>query len=225
MLEESTDTSVRRALNALKRSVRLAFGLGREPEVVPPLVFTADRIRHPSYVIGPYSYGQPVVLHADEPGGVSLVIGKYCSIADGVRILLGGEHRLDWVTTYPFPALLEEWPEAKGVRGTPATKGDVVIGNDVWIGHGATLLSGVTVGDGAVIGAMSVVTRDVEPYAIVAGNPAVEVRKRFDEETVARLLEVRWWDWPVERVREFIPALCSGGVREFADAHRVDDAS
>ena len=177
--------------------------------------YTKEMLIDPLYDIGDYTYGRPEVLSYGE--GSRLRIGRFCSIALDVRIFLGGEHRPDWVTTYPFPPLSGDWPEAKGILGTPASKGDVVIGNDVWIGHGVTILSGVTIGDGAVIGAMAVVAKDVADYAIVAGNPARVVRMRFDEETVAQLLRVRWWDWPRERIAASIPLLCSASVKEFLE--------
>lgn len=203
---------------------RLGGGLRRalrkiEPEhasqegEVLPVAYTKALLVNPLYSIGDYSYGGPTVRSYGE--GAMLRIGKYCSIAPEVQIFLGGEHRPDWVTTYPFPPLHLAWPQAKGILGTPATKGDVAIGNDVWIGHGATILSGVTIGNGAVIGAMAVVTKDVSDYAIVAGNPARVVRKRFDDATIARLLEVEWWDWPDERVAASIPFLCSAQIDGF----------
>ena len=157
--------------------------------------------------VGDYTYGCPKVLHWNDK--TILCIGKYCSISDDVTIILGGNHRPDWVTTYPFSALSNDWPEAENIEGHPATKGDIVIGNDVWIGYGATILSGVTIGDGAVVGAKAVVSKDVSPYAIVVGNPAQEVKKRFDEEMISVLLERRWWDWPEERVRSHMGALLS----------------
>jgi chloramphenicol O-acetyltransferase type B len=132
-------------------------------------------------------------------------LGKYCSVAEGVTFLPGGEHRPDWVTTYPFVI----------GHGHPASRGPIVIGNDVWIGFEALVLSGVTIGDGAVIGARSVVTRDVRPYAIVAGHPAVERRRRFSDEQVAALLAIRWWDWPEEDIEAVAPLLCSDGIDEF----------
>lgn len=167
--------------------------------------FLGDRFQ-----IGDHTYGKPKVVSRGE--GALLKIGKYGSIATGVTIFLGSEHRVDWISTYPFPFL---WQEARGIEGHPATKGDVVIGNDVWIGHGATLLSGVTIGDGSAIGACSLVTRDVPPYAIVAGNPAQVVRYRFREETIKALLSIRWWDWPDEKVREHVRLICSASVEEF----------
>ena len=127
-------------------------------------------------------------------------------------IFLGSEHRIDWVSTYPFPFF---WSEAKSITGHPSTKGDVVIGNDVWIGFGATILSGVTIGDGAAIGACSVVTRDVPPYAIAAGNPVQVIRYRFDEETIQKLLQIKWWDWSEEKVTENIHLICSDSIGAF----------
>lgn len=121
------------------------------------------------------------------------------------------------VTTYPFTAsapydFSSDWPRAKGMGGYPLGKGDVMIGNDVWIGYGATILSGVTIGDGAVVAARAVVTRDVEPYAIVAGNPARVVRKRFDDDTIRALLQIRWWDWPVHRIQENVRELATSDL-------------
>lgn len=167
--------------------------------------FLGDRFQ-----IGAHTYGKPRVVSWRE--NASLKIGKYCSIATGVTIFLGSEHRVDWVSTYPFPHL---WQEAKRIPGHPATKGDVVIGNDVWIGFGTTILSGVTIGDGAAIGACSLVVRDVPPYAIVAGNPAQIIKYRFDEETIKILLSLRWWDWPDQRVRENIQYICSPAIDAF----------
>ena len=162
--------------------------------------------------IGDYSYGVPAVMHYGEKS--KLLIGKYCSIGLQVTIFIGGNHRSDWITTYPFsaPELNEIWPEAKNIEGHPATKGDVKIGNDVWIGHGATILSGIEIGDGAVIGAMAVVTKNVRPYAIVAGNPAREIRRRFGDDDIKLLLQLKWWDWPEEKIRRNINFLLSSDV-------------
>ena len=150
----------------------------------------AVEIRRWGFAVGAYSYGRPKVRFPET--GSRLTIGRYCSIADRVEILLGGNHRTDWATTYPFTALPGLWPSAAAVRDYHASRGDVVIGHDVWLGSGAVVLSGVTVGHGAVVGARAVVSRDVPPYAVVVGNPARVVRYRFDPGTIETLLATAW---------------------------------
>jgi acetyltransferase-like isoleucine patch superfamily enzyme len=166
--------------------------------------------------IGDHSYGRPKVRFPES--GAKLAIGRYCSIADGVEILLGGNHRTDFVTTYPFWAMTGVWPEAAGRGDFHGTKGDVSIGHDVWLGSQCMILSGVTIGAGAVIAARAVVTKDVPPYAIVGGNPAKVIRMRFDAGTVERLLASKWWDLPRERVAGLIPLLQGADVEGFLRA-------
>lgn len=173
----------------------------------------ADRY---GFAIGDHSYGRPKVRFPES--GAKLSIGRYGSIADDVQILLGGNHRLDYVTTYPFGAMTAIWPEAAGTRGFHATRGDVAIGHDVWLGSGCVIMSGVAIGDGAVVAARAMVTKDVPPYAIVAGNPARLVRQRFDDRTIERLLACRWWDLPRERVAALIPLLQSPDIEGFLAA-------
>ncbi len=176
----------------------------------PPSIHEA----FPQYDIGRATYGIPKVIWGGD-GGATLRIGAFCSIAGEVEIFLGGEHRVDWVTTFPFSVM---WPSASHIEGHPATKGDVVVGNDVWIGRRATLLSGVTIGDGAVVGSCSLVTKDVAPYTIVGGNPARPVRARFDEATVERLLAIRWWDWDDATIERFLPLMLSDRIEDFLAA-------
>jgi acetyltransferase-like isoleucine patch superfamily enzyme len=187
----------------------------------PPVPFyTADALRHHSHVeIGDHTYGCPNVLDFGE--GTRLRVGKYCSIASGVTIMLGGNHRIDWITTYPFPALASRWPGASAISGHPQSKGDVSIGNDVWLATDALVLSGVTIGDGAVVAARAVVAKDVPPYAIAAGNPARVTKTRFSDDQVRILLALRWWDWPDDAVAKAVPLLCGGNVdllKNFASA-------
>jgi acetyltransferase-like isoleucine patch superfamily enzyme len=174
--------------------------------------------------IGKFTYGTPIIY--DYRGGAGdLKIGNYCSITNDTVIFLGGEHKIEWVTTYPFSAFSDKWPNAKNIKGHPNSKGDVIIGNDVWIGHGVTILSGVTIGDGAVIGAGSVVIKDIEPYTIAGGSPARPIRKRFSDEVIRKLLKIAWWDWPVEKVQENVNDLCSENIDAFIKRHYKESVS
>ena len=168
--------------------------------------------RYPQYRIGKWTYGNPWIRSWGE--GATLEIGAFCSIAEGVKIFLGGEHRIEWATTFPFSVL---WESARHIKGHPKTKGDVIIGNDVWLGADSVILSGVTIGDGAVVGARSVVTNDIPPYAIVAGNPARMVKKRFDDHTIGRLLGVRWWEWEDSRIEKALPLLLNADIGLFLE--------
>ncbi|WP_275666539.1 CatB-related O-acetyltransferase [Laribacter hongkongensis] len=168
------------------------------------------------YSYGVASYGIPIV--EDYGSEACLVIGSYCSIAYGVRVFLGGNHRVDWVSTYPFPMMFDN-QNLLSINGCGVSKGDVVIGNDVWIGSYAFIMSGVNIGDGAVIAANAVVTKDVPPYAIVAGNPARVVKFRFSHEIVDCLLRIKWWDWPVEKVIAAAPGLCHEDIQGFVDRY------
>ena len=158
-----------------------------------------------------YSYGIENIRVRDWGEGADVRIGAFCSIADNVEIFIGGNHRTDWVTTYPFGHIHEDTFPWHGA-GHPATKGDVVIGNDVWIGSGVTILSGVNIGDGAVVSAKSVVVKDVPPYAIVGGNPAKIIKTRFTEDQIQRLLANPWWELSEDRINDLIPLLCSDNV-------------
>lgn len=163
--------------------------------------------------VGAHSYGGlQVVSFGDD---TTFSIGKYCSIAANVILVLGGEHRTDWVTTYPFSAID---PTFAGIEGHPASKGDIRIGNDVWIGRDSMIMSGVEIGDGAVIAARSLVTKDVPAYTIVGGHPAKVLKHRFSSEVVERLVEIKWWDWPEERVKRAVPMMLSDDVSGFLDA-------
>lgn len=177
-------------------------------------IYTKNLITNPKYEIGDYTYGHPRVYDWGD-GGV-LKIGKYSCIAEGVNILLGGNHRHDWISTYPFYSIGEGyWPGAKTVGGHDrVSKGDVAIGNDVWIGLNTLIVSGVTIGDGAVIAAGSVITRDVPSYAIVGGNPAKVIKKRFTDWQIEGLLKLAWWNLPDAEVDKIIVDLCSGDIEK-----------
>lgn len=176
------------------------------------------RERYPEYEIGVGSYGGVIVRKWDEK--TKLSIGNYCSFSFDVQIFLGGEHRTDWVTTFPFSQL---WPEAKHIEGHPKSRGDVRIGNDVWVGAGACIMSGVTIGDGAVIGARSVVLGSVPPYTIFAGHPTKFIGKRFPEHVIEELSNIKWWNWPRERIVGALPFLLNRDIEGFIEAYKTGE--
>jgi len=143
---------------------------------------------HDAYEVGGFTYGHPTILDGGQ--GNTVRVGHFCSIAPGVIVLLGVDHWAERVSTYPF----------KEGAALCKAKGDVNIGSDVWIGLNACIMSGVTIGDGAIIGAYSVVTKDVEPYSIVAGNPAKLIRYRFTPDQIAAMLRIKWWEWPEDKM-------------------------
>lgn len=165
--------------------------------------------------IGAFSYGLTDETFRSVDDSVSITIGKFCSFAEGVTIFGRFDHPLDQASTYPLRTLLF----APGTNQDAITRGPVKIGNDVWVGYRATILSGVTVGNGAVIGAGSVVARNVPPYAIVAGASATIVRYRFEPHIVTALLEIKWWDWPIERIRA-LEAEFYGPIEAFIEKAR-----
>jgi acetyltransferase-like isoleucine patch superfamily enzyme len=175
--------------------------------------------------IGSHSYQRPLVRVWGSPAelveqGMTVTIGSFSSLGPGVEIFVDSDHRTDWVTTFPIRTRLGL--EGAWHDGTPFARGPVTIGSDVWIGAHSLILSGVTIGDGAVVAAGSVVSRDVRPYAIAAGIPATERKRRFADDTVERLLDIRWWEWPTERIVDVVDLLCSDNIDAFlAYADRV----
>jgi len=176
---------------------------------VPGMYYTNKAISHPNISIGEYTYGVPIIL-IDKPSN-RLTIGKFCSIGVNVNINILAEHNYELLSTYPFSLLKTDWPKAAGKQES-WIKGDIIIGNDVWIGNNSYILGGVVIGDGAVIGANAVVAKDVAPYSIVVGNPAQQIRKRFSDEIINKLLEIRWWDWPLEKIQQHADKLVSSDI-------------
>lgn len=175
--------------------------------------------------IGDFSYGFPDIHDFSSDDDIAnrptnLKIGKFCSIAD-VKIVLGSEHRPDWVSTYPFN---ERARKFRHIKGHPASRGDVIIGNDVWIATNVTILSGVTIGDGAVIGANSLVISDVPAYHIAAGVPAKVIKPRFSPEIIAQLQEIKWWDLPLETIEKNVELLQSPNIEEFISKIKKEKA-
>lgn len=157
--------------------------------------------------IGAFTYGFENISIKQWNEGAALTIGKFCSIAPNITIFLGGNHRIDWFTTFPFGHIFTDQLDGQNIKGHPVTNGDVFIGNDVWIGYGATIMSGIRIGDGAVISANATVVKDVQPYEIVGGNPAKSIRKRFTEDVIQLLIKLSWWNLAVADIKELAPVL------------------
>lgn len=156
--------------------------------------------------IGDYTYGKPKVYFSHY---ADLKIGRFCSIAENVTVFLGGEHRVDWLSTYPF----FKFGLGPTISGHPKTKGNVIIGNDVWIGYGVIIMSGVTIGNGAVIGAGSVVRTDLPDYSISYGNPAEVKRYRFSQIEIDFLNKIEWWNWSEEKIKQVSPLLMNCDIK------------
>lgn len=159
--------------------------------------------------VGRFTYGFENLSIRQWGEGAALSIGAFCSLANNITIFLGGNHRTDWITTFPFGHIFQDELGGSNIVGHPSTKGDVIIGNDVWIGSGVTIMSGVKVGDGAVLSANACVVKDVLPYQIVGGNPAKPIKQRFDTEIIELLLVLKWWDLPLPIIRGIAQNLCS----------------
>lgn len=172
-------------------------------------VTRAGRIGNSLITIGRFTYGFENISVKQWGEGASLQIGSFCSIANPVTIFLGGNHRTDWITTFPFGHIYQDELGNPAISGHPSSKGDVSIGHDVWIGSGVTIMSGVTIGTGAVLAANSTVIKDVQPYEIVGGNPAKAIKKRFDNGTIELLMKLSWWNLPLETIREICKDLSS----------------
>lgn len=164
--------------------------------------------------IGRHTYGENNIHTLSWGEGYGVHIGSFCSFASNITIYLGGNHRVDWVTTYPFGHRLRNvFNNFNGV-GHPKSNGDVIIGNDVWVGSNATIMSGVKIGDGAVIANNSHVVKDVEPYSIYGGNPAKLIKYRFDIELIYKLMELKWWNWSDSEINAKLPILCSSNIND-----------
>ena len=166
------------------------------------------------FVNDPRDFQKNNVLYHYPINHEKLVIGKFCSIACSAKFIFNcANHTLPSLSSYTFPLFFEEWGlEKKDVARAWDNKGNITLGNDVWVGFEAVILSGVTIGDGAIIGARAVVTKDVEPYTIVGGVPARVIRRRFDDETIEKLLRFRWWDKDRDFIKSHISAIQSGDV-------------
>ena len=171
-------------------------------------------------LIGKHTYGNPILFW--ENSNAHLEIGNFCSIGINVKIYLGGNHNIDWITTYPFGHVNKSVFNNFDGIGHPSTKGNVIIGNDVWIAENVTIMSGVTIGDGAVIANNSHVVKNVEPYSIVGGNPAKLIKYRFTKDQIDKLLSIKWWYWDDNKINENTPLLCNRNVDNFISLHHIN---
>ncbi|MDC7286925.1 CatB-related O-acetyltransferase [Blautia schinkii] len=187
--------------------------------ITNPNIQAGDFTMYNDFVNDPRDFQQNNVLYHYPINHDKLIIGKFCSIACGAKFIFNSaNHTMSSLSTYPFPLFFEEWGlEKSRVTESWDNKGDIIIGNDVWIGYEAVILAGVKIGDGAIIGTRAVVTKDVPPYTIVGGVPAKPIRKRFNEETIRRLLELKWWDWPEQKISQKIKAIQSGQIDELME--------
>lgn len=191
-------------------------------EKIPSLCYIKNTITRSNIIVGEYTYyDDPInsenfethVTHHYDFIGDKLIIGKFCAIAKGIEFIMNGaNHRMKSVSTYPFNIMGNGWERFTPSMDELSIKGDTIVGNDVWIGQNVTIMPGVHIGDGAIIGANSVVASDIPPYTIAVGNPCKVKKKRFDDELIKYLLELKWWDWDSEKIFKNIDILCSGDL-------------
>nr|WP_232001514.1 Vat family streptogramin A O-acetyltransferase [Proteiniphilum saccharofermentans] len=198
------------------------------------LVFLKNIIKSPNIIVGDYSYyddhedglnfEQNVLYHFDFLGD-KLIIGKFCAIGSNVQFIMNGaNHKMDGISTFPFNIFGRNWSVITPTPEQLPFKGNTVIENDVWIGYKATIMPGVNIGNGAIIAAHSVVTKDVEPYSIVGGNPAKLIRKRFTDEQIKKLLDIAWWNWNIEKITSALPLIVNGDIRKLEEFYKSSKA-
>ncbi|QXG55912.1 Vat family streptogramin A O-acetyltransferase [Pantoea jilinensis] len=196
-------------------------------EGFPQVCFIKNRVKNPNIIIGDFTYYDDPegaenfernVLYHFPFIGDKLIIGKFCAIAKGVQFIMNGaNHSMAGFSTYPFYIFGNGWEASQPQAGDLPDKGDTVIGNDVWIGYQALIMPGIKIGNGAIISSRSVVTSDVPAYSIMGGNPARVIRQRFNDETISILEKLAWWDWPVEKITQNLPAILSANVEALPD--------
>lgn len=199
-------------------------------EQIKQVCFIKNVIKNPNIIVGDYTYYDDIdgaedfekcVTHHYDFLGDKLIIGRFCAIAKGVQFVMNGaNHRMSSVTTYPFNIMGSGWEKCTPSLEDLPYKGDTVIGNDVWIGQNATIMPGVQIGDGAIVAANSTVTKDIPPYHVAGGNPAKIIKPRFADELIEHLLQLKWWDWPAERIFDNLEMLCSADLSKIMEIAR-----
>ncbi len=194
----------------------------------PRLAFLKNHITRKNIVVGDYTYYDDpagvanfeanVLYHFDFVGD-KLIIGKFCAVATGVQFIMNGaNHNIAGLSSFPFAIFGGAWQQNMPAGFSFPTRGDTVVGNDVWLGYGSLIMPGVKIGDGSIIASRAVVTKDVPPYTLVGGHPARVIRQRFDEMTIAALLEIRWWDWDAAKITRNLPAICGTDIERLRRA-------
>lgn len=196
-------------------------------EKIKSVCYIKNVITRPNIIVGDYTYYDDIngpvrfeerVTHHYEFLGDKLIIGKFCAIAKGIEFIMNGaNHRMCSVTTYPFNIMGHGWEKATPTLGDLPFKGDTVVGNDVWIGQNVTVMPGMHIGDGAIVAANSVVTKDIPAYHIAGGNPIRIIKKRFEDELIGYLLELKWWEWPAKKIFDNLEALCSADLEKIKE--------
>ncbi|CBN54179.1 Streptogramin A acetyltransferase [Kamptonema sp. PCC 6506] len=206
--------------------------LGPNPNKPYPLAdhrrvcFIKNFVKSPNIIVGDYSYyDDPVDPEGFERnvlynyGSDRLIIGKFCAIATNVKFIMNGaNHKLDGISTYPFPIFGNGWESAMDKLMDLPSRGDTVIGNDVWIGYESLIMPGVKIGDGAIVAARAVVVNDIPPYTVAGGNPARPIKQRFSDAEIAQLLEIKWWDWEIDKITRNIDKIMDGDVISLCNA-------
>lgn len=182
--------------------------------ITKPNIIVGEYTMYNDFVNDPTKFENNNALYHYPINNDKLIIGKYCSIACGAKfIFTSGNHKKSSLSNYPFPLFFEEWDlERNNVTDAWDNEGDIIIGNDVWIGYEAVIMQGVHIGDGAIIATRAVVTKDVPPYTIVGGIPAKEIKKRFPEKIIKKLMQIQWWNWDEDRIKKKLPDIVKGNI-------------
>ena len=204
----------------IDKIIHLILNLKNKNVPIEPCFFSKDFKYSQNITFGDYTYGNPNVIQWDEK--TKLNVGKFCSIANDVKIYLGGNHHSEWATTYPFNNIPNHFPSLSYIPGATFSKGDVNIGSDVWLASTCVILSGVTIGNGAVVGANSVVSKNIGAYEIFVGNPATFVRKRFSDKHILMLNEMEWWNWDIETIINKGDLLCSSNIDQLYEFYLMN---
>ena len=177
-------------------------------------VIVGDYTIYNDFVHDPQDFEKNNLLYHFDINNDKLLIGKFCSIACGAKfIFTSGKHTAHSLSTYTFPIFFDEWNlNVSNITDAWDNKGDTIIGNDVWIGYESLIMSGVTIGDGAIIGARSIVTKDVQPYPVVGGVPAKQIKMRFDQHKIKKLQKIKWWNWPHEKIKKNLPLIMNNKI-------------